>query len=232
MSGKNVKTIKTEKKRKDARKGARVAVILISVVAVALAAGVLIMAYRMPPEEAEAYIEMLKAFAVERVVPVAVSVLAAVAVILSMLTPVAARVKSAAGDFAAATKSVQGTESRSDAAVRVMEEKTAEQAAALLAHEEKMRREMADTMAEMQRELDDAIAGMRAQVDAACERIRGTGETVDAIHAEVDASMNVLLTAFENLPELVRSGHAAAIERMAGQYRKEGGDGHGQGTHE
>ena len=222
----------SEKKEKT-RKGARVAVVLISAVAVLLAVAVLILAYRMPPEEAEAYIDGLKAFAVERVVPVAVSVLAAVAVILSMLTPVAARVKSAAGDFTAATRSVQGTESRSDAAVRVMQEKTDEQAKALAAHEERMQKAMDVAIADMQKQVDAAIAGMREQVDAACKKIRGTGETVDAIHAEVDASMNVLLTAFENLPELVRSGHAATIERMAGQYRKEGGDGHeGTVTHD
>lgn len=108
----------SEKKEKT-RKGARVAVVLISAMAVLLAVAVLILAYRMPPEEAEAYIDWLKAFAVERVVPVAVSVLAAVAVILSMLTPVAARVKSAAGDFTAAMyQKIEGGTGHEDISVQ------------------------------------------------------------------------------------------------------------------
>lgn len=199
----------SEKKKS---KGRIIAAVVMAVTAVVIGIGIVVLAYRMPTEEALAYIEAIKAFAVNRVVPVAAAVLGAVAVIIWALSPTLTKVKNAADRFDGSADAIEATRGDTAEATGVMRTQTEEQGAQLAAFEKKM-----NAM------LDEKLSEMEERVTAACGRIEGVAGQVDRIAERQEASIRVQLIEAENRADLVKSGHAARIHEIAGQY---GGEDH------
>ncbi len=202
------------------------ALVLLIVAVLGAAGGSVYLAYTMPPEEAEAYIEAIKTFAVERVVPIALSVLAGLGTILGILAPMMQRVKEAAGRFGEAVSSVQGTEASSQKATEAM--------AAWKAEMEAMQ---ADVLARISEAQQTTLAGMDERQRVAYERletevslaITSLSDTMkecvgrlDADHASVEATLEdaeriraMLSVAFGNQAELVATGKSRKIAAIA-----------------
>ena len=198
-------------KKKSKLKAAVIIICLLLVLAGV--GGILWMAWTMPVEEAQAYVERLKTFAVERVAPVAVAVLGAVAVILSLIAPAVTRVKTAADRFDGASEAIDAEQTESIKTRQCVESYRAEQAAALDA-----------AVADMNAKLEKKLKEMEGKIDAACERLDAASGSIDENNRIARQSREMLRVGFGSSRELVEAGKARRIQMIADGQLEPGGD--------
>ncbi len=180
-------------------------ILLLLLLAVAGGVGAL-MKYTagMSEAEAEAFLDTIRTFAVEKAAPLAVALLSGVAVILGMLAPVVNRVRDAAGRFHEAVSSVQGTESRAGQAVEAME-----------SWKQDMERVQAEAIATLQAQYEERLSTMEERIGACTDRMDAQNRTVEETAAIAAAIRAMLLVAGTNTQELVANGKARKLRMLA-----------------
>lgn len=186
------------------KKTGRGAIFLIVLVMAAVIVMAAVMGSRMTPEEAGALIESWKAFAVERVIPIAVAIVCGLAFVVAALWPVIRLLRERAEAFVDGVKSMQAAEGEAKSS-----------AAEMRGYREELQRQFTTECSAMREYYEGELDKLRLRVDAACQKIEGVGDAASEAAAGVRRLLDVAKIEAAADPALVESGKARRIVMIA-----------------